>query len=564
MGFADRRRPALPAELVARVLLVWALVAAIFVVTRWPAIAALQPAGHDDLLHLVQLRDLFAGQGWFDLAQHRLAPPQGAELGWSRLGDLPAFVIDTALRPLLGDGAARAALTLSPLLALAAAMLLTGRIVWLIFDAELVFYAAFLVALGTPLAAAMQPLELGQGAWQVVALLAAVNGLTARRARAGGWMIGLSLAALLTLGLDTAPLALLVLFVLARRWVARSSERGWLVHAALALFVGATALFYATRGTALPDPALALGPAWLAGLAVLAAGCGLIGAVPNLPRVPLVLALALAAAASAMTISLVDPLALAAPGTAILAGQPAFALFSQAPAALAQALLPPLLALVATAALCGRAQAWLRGFWSDWAVLLAGAIAVAVVGSGQAALAWALAIVPLAWQVRQWHRGAQKVRDPSRRIAAFAVVAAAVIPGMPMLALGAALPSPARAAAPPAAACDASGLRLGTGRDLVFAPAALGTDLLVHTRHAVVVVDHWRLHDAARRAARLLDSAPGAALPGLRSSGAAYLALCPNMAAAPGGLAARLLRGDPLPGLVPVATGRGVRAWRIR
>jgi hypothetical protein len=563
MAFADRRRPVLTGELIVRVAIVWAVVAAIFLVTRWPAIADFQPTNRGDMLHLVQLRDVFAGQGWFDLAQHRLAPPQGAELGWSRLGDLPAMLIEMTLRPLLGGDAARAALVVSPLLALGAAMLLAGRIVWLIFDGELVFYAAFLVALATPLAAAMEPLHLGHEGWQVVALLAAVNGLTARTARVGGWTVGLALAAMLTLGLETMPLALLMLALLGRRWVAGRGESGWLIHAALALFVGTTTLFYATRGTMLPDPAVALGPAWLAGLSVLAGGVAVAGCMPNLPRLPLTLALSLAAAAGIMTVSLIDPAALAAPGAAILAGQAPFALLEQSPAALAQALLPPVVALVATLALWGRAQAWLRGFWSDWAVLLAGALAIAILGGGQAAPAWALAVVPLAWQVRQWHRAAQKVREPSRRIAAFAAIAAAVIPGIPLLGLAAALPGPARAASPTAGECSTQGVRLGSGTELVYAAPVLGTELLARTRHAVVAVDHWRQRAAAHRVDRTLDAAPIQALAAIRASGAAYLAICPGTSGATGGLTHRLLSGESQPGLTPVAVDGGLRAWRV-
>ena len=43
----------------------------------------------DSFLRLVQVRDLIAGQGWFDLVQHRMDPPGGALLHWSRLIDAP-------------------------------------------------------------------------------------------------------------------------------------------------------------------------------------------------------------------------------------------------------------------------------------------------------------------------------------------------------------------------------------------------------------------------------------------------------------------------------------------
>jgi hypothetical protein len=37
----------------------------------------------DDAMRLVEVRDLLAGQAWFDLTQHRLDPPQGSLMHWS-------------------------------------------------------------------------------------------------------------------------------------------------------------------------------------------------------------------------------------------------------------------------------------------------------------------------------------------------------------------------------------------------------------------------------------------------------------------------------------------------
>src|SRR5690606_31880777 len=43
----------------------------------------------DDAMRMVMVRDFLAGQGWYDLVQHRLNTPYGAEIHWSRLIDLP-------------------------------------------------------------------------------------------------------------------------------------------------------------------------------------------------------------------------------------------------------------------------------------------------------------------------------------------------------------------------------------------------------------------------------------------------------------------------------------------
>ena len=43
----------------------------------------------DDVMRLVQIRDLLAGQGWFDLHQYRLGPDGGTLMHWSRIPDIP-------------------------------------------------------------------------------------------------------------------------------------------------------------------------------------------------------------------------------------------------------------------------------------------------------------------------------------------------------------------------------------------------------------------------------------------------------------------------------------------
>jgi hypothetical protein len=82
----------------------------------------------DDAMRLVEVRDLIAGQGWFDLTQHRLDPP-GLPMHWSRVVDIPLAGLILALRPLLGsNGAEAAALVLWPALLFGAALLVVAAI----------------------------------------------------------------------------------------------------------------------------------------------------------------------------------------------------------------------------------------------------------------------------------------------------------------------------------------------------------------------------------------------------------------------------------------------------
>ena len=65
------------------------LASAILLAIGAPQIVAGQYHGPDDALRMVQVRDLLAGQGWYDLHQYRMTPPDGTLMHWSRLVDVP-------------------------------------------------------------------------------------------------------------------------------------------------------------------------------------------------------------------------------------------------------------------------------------------------------------------------------------------------------------------------------------------------------------------------------------------------------------------------------------------
>ena len=47
----------------------------------------------DDVMRLVQIKDLLSGQGWFDLHQYRLGPDGGTLMHWSRIPDIPILLL---------------------------------------------------------------------------------------------------------------------------------------------------------------------------------------------------------------------------------------------------------------------------------------------------------------------------------------------------------------------------------------------------------------------------------------------------------------------------------------
>ncbi|WP_374544483.1 hypothetical protein [Rhodoblastus sp.] len=47
----------------------------------------------DDAMRMAQVRDLVAGQHWYDMTQYRLDPPQAVALHWSRIVDIPLVLL---------------------------------------------------------------------------------------------------------------------------------------------------------------------------------------------------------------------------------------------------------------------------------------------------------------------------------------------------------------------------------------------------------------------------------------------------------------------------------------
>src|SRR5262245_45796229 len=83
-------------------LLFWAAVAGYMLIARWAAIRGFSLGDTDDNMRMMQVRAWLEGQGWYDLRQYRLNPPDGADIHWSRLVDLPIAGLKLTLTPFLG------------------------------------------------------------------------------------------------------------------------------------------------------------------------------------------------------------------------------------------------------------------------------------------------------------------------------------------------------------------------------------------------------------------------------------------------------------------------------
>ncbi|WP_374531711.1 hypothetical protein [Novosphingobium sp.] len=589
MIFAERRRPAFTGELLVRVGLIWLVVSAIFVATKWAAIRALALPDADDTLRMVQVRDLLAGQPFWDLHQYRIDPPQGILMHWSRLVDLPLYLIELALRPIIGPAMAeRAALVIVPLLTLGTTLLMAARLAWRTLDAELIGYVCLVIALASPVTGQMQPLRIDHHGWQIVAALVALNGLTARSERTGGFIAGAALALGMTISLELLPIAVLFGCVLALRWLRDQRARTFFISFLQALALTGVAAFFAVRGLAdLANHCDTLSPAYLGALVVTAGAATLLSSLPRQPRIAMAVGLGLVAVLAAGTFLAMAPTCRTGPFATldplvrefwydnVHEGKP---VWLQKPPVLAQMILPPLIGLYAALKLWSRSRDWLRRFWFEYALLLAGSLLLAVFVARASAFACAFAAVPLGWQLREWHRRAQALRRPLPRVAAIAAMSFAVMPALPLLAANALAPAKAASAAPLRAAqqvCDIPAAAPALNRlapATLFAPIDIGPVLLANTHHSVVATAHHRAPQALHDVIAAFIADPAAARGYVARHGARYVVICAGLIeadnyrlAAPRGFMASLEDGQVPVWLrpVPLAGQSGLQVWEV-
>lgn len=194
--------------------------------------------GPDNFMRLFEVRDLLAGQSWFDVTQYRIDPPHGASMHWSRLVDLPL----AALAVVLGETAAAALVPLLWLLpalfALRAIMLRLG------FGPLALGMGLVALPLFPLLPDSFLPLRIDHHAPQAVLGLCAVA-LLLNPSRKWAMLAGVLAAAWLVISLEGLVLVAGIAGVLGLRYWLDADRRLPAFLAALA--IAAPALSFATR-----------------------------------------------------------------------------------------------------------------------------------------------------------------------------------------------------------------------------------------------------------------------------------------------------------------------------
>lgn len=588
--FVERRRSCLTPDLLLRVGLAWAMIATLLIVTNLGGILNQRFPDPDDALRLVQVRDLLAGQGWFDLTQYRVdAAGGGVAMHWSRLVDVPIALIVLVLRGLVGQGAAETvALVAVPIVTFGIALLLAARIAWRLVGDEVAGFACLAMALSVPVIEQLRPMRIDHHGWQIVCALAVMNALMARRPAVGGWAAGLAMATWLSISIEGLPLAGAICGVMALRWLRDRHDSAWFVATLQGLAVGSAALFALTRGIGdLGQYCDAISPAHIAAFTAGALAATAMTRLEPLPRFAQLAGFAMIAGLALLVFRAfapgctgdafagLDPLVKTFWHSGVSEGRP---IWEQSLNVALQVGIPPLVALVACLQLAARNGAWLRRWWLDYALILLVAFIVSLFVVRAGAVAGALAAVPLGWRIREWLRSARNLRRPGKRALVMAGIALALLPAMPLTLLSLARPAQASSGQVPLrlSSChveETARVFARLPRGEILAPFDIGPQLLLETGHSVVATSHHRGADAMRTTIAAFLGSPGAARAALETRGTRYIALCPGLAeparyrsAARNGFMALLLDGRAPAWLepVPVPDGSGLEIWRIR
>jgi hypothetical protein len=219
----------------------WLLFCAWFILNRTTEIRFFSLGDTDDNMRMMQVRGLLAGQGWFDLAQHRLA---GSNIHWSRLVDLPIAGLILVLRPfLVGAAAERWAVGLAPLIPYLLLLFSVALTVRRLVDPRafpLAFLALFFAGSTNGM---FMPDRIDHHGWQLALVALSVSAIADRNRVRGGIVLGVATALSLAIGLEMLIYLALAGAAVTLFWVDDREQRARLGAYAVTLSAG-TALSF--------------------------------------------------------------------------------------------------------------------------------------------------------------------------------------------------------------------------------------------------------------------------------------------------------------------------------
>ncbi len=209
----------------------WALAAAILVVGSGLAALNQDFAEPDNAMRLVRIRDMLAGQGWFDNVQHRLNPPDGTPMHWAQWIDAVLAAPIALLSPVIGQHNAEIAMAFAwPLGLLAVFMMLVVRVSSEIgardcLRREAQWTGAIVAALAFPAIDKFAPGSFDHHNVELILMMGAMLGLMRMREypRAAAWAGG-ALGAAVATAAEAAPMVAAALLVSGVLWLFRPKD----------------------------------------------------------------------------------------------------------------------------------------------------------------------------------------------------------------------------------------------------------------------------------------------------------------------------------------------------
>lgn len=568
--------------------LAWLVVAGLLLVMGWQRLSEWRFLDPDDELRVVQVRDLLAGQPWFDLHQYRINPGESPVMHWSRIVDVPLVVPILLLTPLVGQTLAEGVtLLLVPLLTLGLIMAVVGRMTYRLFGKEIAGFACLACALSPLLLVQLQPMRVDHHGWQISAFVIAVAALMNRRQWLGSAIAGLAIAVGLSISLELLPLAAAIAGVMLLRGLRDRAARWWLPGYLMSLSAGLVVLFALTRGFAdLTQYCDAVSPAHLLFFAIVALASAAIARWKNLPGVAVLgllgcagglgVAVYLWQAPNCLTgpFGSLDPLVRQYWYLNVLEGRPVWVQpLDRSVPIIAQTAV----ALAVTIHLWRNNVAGRRGWWLEYGLLLGAAILGGLMVWRSMAFVGALAALPNGWLIHRVIMRYRSGKTPWARIGVVLAAIVALVPGSPAELVRRSLPQDEVdvVSSLGLSQCELSETVSVLDRlepATIFAPIDIGPSILETTRHSVVATGHHRSELAMRDVILAYTSADDSARAIISRHGAQYLVICtdlvePNLYAseAPGGLMSHLLQGRPPSWLrkVPVDAPATFEVWRV-
>jgi len=231
------------------VILVFIVLIAMTAVMHFASYVDYVGADNDDVMRLVEVRDLLAGQGWFDLMQYRLGLEGGTLMHWSRLIDLPIAGLIMAfslfMSPVMAEASALFVWPLLTALPVLYALALGGDVLGGASGRLIGVALAFLFVLSInrflPGAIDHHNVQLG-----LIATIAACLILPGRPPLAHA-VAGVASALAIAIGAETTPHIVAVAAIVAAQWLWIGKDMKSAAAAfALAMVATLTAVFFLT------------------------------------------------------------------------------------------------------------------------------------------------------------------------------------------------------------------------------------------------------------------------------------------------------------------------------